>query len=81
MTPDTLTDKPSDYAVREIRAEMARQHKRVADLARILDGSLATATRRLNGRIPFSLNELADVAGWLRVPVTNFVPAKPTKVA
>lgn len=74
MTPDTLTDKPSDYAVREIRAEMARQHKQVVELARILKGSKATATRRLNGSIAFSLDELADVAGWLRVPVTNFVP-------
>lgn len=73
MTPDSPAARPSDYAARELRAEMARQHKPVADLARILDGSLATATRRLNGSIALSLDELARISGWLGVPVTNFI--------
>lgn len=68
---------PPEYAAAvavEIRAEMGRQKKSQADLARALDITPATAARRLSGEAPLDLAELMQVALWLGVPVDQFAP-------
>jgi transcriptional regulator with XRE-family HTH domain len=52
---------------------MARQRKSGIELASLLDLSQTSASRRLLGQTAFSLDELATVADWLGVPVSNFI--------
>lgn len=56
----------------EVRAEMARQHKGLGDLAQALDISRPTASRRLSGDAAWDVAELMQVALWLAVPVDRF---------
>lgn len=70
------TASPSEFASAEVRAEMARQHKILADLAAVLECSDVTAGRRVNGSIPFRLDELTLVADWLGVPLHRFLPTQ-----
>lgn len=58
----------------EVRAEMGRQRKSQADLARALGITAATAARRLDCTAPFDTKELATVAAWLGVPPESFYP-------
>lgn len=57
----------------EVRAELARQRKTAADLARVLGLSAHTTGRRLNGDAPFDVTELAVTAGWLGLSVSALV--------
>ena len=65
MQPATL----SELVAAEVRAEMARRNRRGIDLAEHLDISGAALSAKLNGRTPFTLNELQRVADWLDVPL------------
>lgn len=56
----------------EIRAEMGRQRKSQADLARALGVHPATAASRVNGSTPFDVVELAAIATWLDLTVSEF---------
>lgn len=71
MTP------PTTLAARtalEIRAEIGRQHRSDASLARALGWSKMALSRRLTGAIPFDLKEVEDIAFVLGVPVSQLVP-------
>jgi transcriptional regulator with XRE-family HTH domain len=59
----------------EIRAELARQRKSQADLARALGRSEAYTTRRLGERDPVAWDtaELELIANYLDVPVSQFL--------
>jgi transcriptional regulator with XRE-family HTH domain len=52
----------------EVRAEMGRQRKTQAELARALRMHPATVARRLDGSTPFDVAELVDLGAWLGVP-------------
>lgn len=70
---------PPDYAAlvaAEVRAEMGRQRKTVAELAQVLDMARETAGLRLNGNRPFDVLELPRIAAWLGVPTSSFYPAE-----
>jgi transcriptional regulator with XRE-family HTH domain len=54
----------------EIRAEMARQRKRMTDLADELGISYATLNRRLTRKRSFRLDELETIAAYLGTTVT-----------
>lgn len=58
----------------EVRAEMGRQRKTQADLARALGITATTAARRLDTTAPFDTVELGQVAIWLGVPPESFYP-------
>lgn len=60
----------------EIRAEMARQRKTGVDLAHALHCSQQSASRRLTGQTPLTLDELAAIAEWLSVPVSVFTASR-----
>lgn len=62
----------------EVRAEMGRQRKTQADLARALGITPVTAARRLDTSAPFDTYELGKVAIWLGVPPQQFYPRETT---
>lgn len=49
----------------EVRAVMGRKRIEVSEIARILGKSDSTASRKINGHIPFSVAELLALAGGL----------------
>lgn len=65
----------------EVRAALARQRKTQADLAAALGVTPATAARRLDGTSPFDVRELAIVANWLGVAISDLYPAERTASA
>lgn len=83
MTVDANATKisgmsPTEYAqavAAEVRAEMGRQRKTQAELAKTLDITAATAARRLDGSVPFDVLELLTVARWLSVTPERLMPS------
>lgn len=57
-----------------VRAELARQRKSGRAVAEALNQPASTFSRRLSGAIPFTVTELADLAGYLDVPLARFMP-------
>lgn len=49
----------------EIRAEMARQQRRQADLADLLGLSGSSVSLRLNGHQELTISEMLRIAAWL----------------
>ncbi len=65
----------------EVRAEIARQGRRQGEVAAIINKDKANVSRRMLGRKAFLSEELADIAAWLGVPVSQFLPDNVTDVA
>jgi transcriptional regulator with XRE-family HTH domain len=76
----TSTSTYRDSVAAEMRAEMARQRKTVNDLASLLQVSQSAASRRYNGEVDISFDELAVVADWLRVEFTAWL-VRPSAVS
>lgn len=75
MTRSMTPQQFSQAVAAEVRAEMARQHKSQVALAEVLNVSQPTASRRLQGKQPFDMDELPVIAAWLGVQVEAFIPA------
>lgn len=58
----------------EVRAEMARQRLTLRDVAGKIGMVHTSLHRRLTGKIPFDVGELARMADVLNVPVIQFFP-------
>lgn len=74
MTPTPPEAQFAEAIASEVRAEMGRQSKTKADLARALGISQHTAAKRLNASSPFDAIELFRVGEWLGVPSSQFWP-------
>jgi transcriptional regulator with XRE-family HTH domain len=59
-----------------LRAEIARQRKRQADLADLWRVSEMAVSRRLTGSTPISAEQLAAAADWLGVEVGALLPVE-----
>lgn len=57
----------------QVRAAMARADVTQADLARELHISQAAVSRRLSGRVDFTIGELLTVACVVAVPLTDLI--------
>jgi transcriptional regulator with XRE-family HTH domain len=57
-----------------VRAELARRKISGREMARALDWSAPTTWRRLSGSLPFDIDELAAVARFLDVPLSDLLP-------
>lgn len=57
----------------EVRAEMGRQRKSQADLARALGMHASTVSRRLDGSSAFDISELVTLAEWLGVSASTLL--------
>lgn len=67
----------------EVRAAMGRRRKSQRDLAEFLGVNVAAANRRYHGTQAYPVAELARIAAWLDVPVSDLIrPAdRATRVA
>jgi transcriptional regulator with XRE-family HTH domain len=63
----------SQRAATEIRGLMGAQKLNTVDLARLLNVSRDTASRRINGESDLSLNELEAIAAWLGVSASRII--------
>lgn len=64
---ETTIAGSAETAMREIRAELARQHLSQRQLAERLDWNQNYLWRRLAGRTPLSLDDVEAIAGQLGV--------------
>jgi DNA-binding Xre family transcriptional regulator len=69
----TNDDTLAGEVANAIRAELARQHKRMVDLAPVLHVSRATIYRRFDAAVPddFDLTELEKIARFLACEVQD----------
>lgn len=74
-TPATMA---RDAIAAEVRAEMARQNKSLADLGDVLGVTRQSMHLRLRGTQPFRGEELILIARYLGVPAEQFVRVEPT---
>jgi transcriptional regulator with XRE-family HTH domain len=63
------TDTFTQAVAGAVRAELGRKRQTVSDLAEALGASRPTVSRRVNGKEPFDLAELEQVAAFLNLSV------------
>lgn len=66
----TITDSTASA----VRAELARRRLSGRDLAKARDWSERTVRRRLAGEVPFTVDELTEVARYLEVSPADLLP-------
>lgn len=64
---------PTSLVGRNVRAEMIRRGRTQDALASRLGLSQAAVSKRLNGRTPWDVNELAAIAALLEVPLATLL--------
>lgn len=69
--------RASELAIREIRAEMARQRLTQRQLAVRLDTTAAWLNRRLQGHTPLTVDDIEVIAQALDVPMAQFTDSRP----
>jgi transcriptional regulator with XRE-family HTH domain len=67
------TNETAQRVAANVRAEMARRAVTQTILAERLGKSQHFISRRLSGKVPFSVDELGDVAVALNVGLTNLM--------
>lgn len=70
---ETVTRKTALTVGQRVKAEMGRQSIRQTAVAKRLGKSQQAVSRRLNGLIPFDVEELEIIAALLNVPATDFM--------
>ncbi|WP_328856854.1 helix-turn-helix domain-containing protein [Williamsia herbipolensis] len=64
-----------------VRAELARRQVTVAELATRLQVGRSSIFRRLNGDLPWTVDELWSVADTLEVPIARLIEVDDNAVA
>lgn len=72
---------PIPYVADEVRAHLARHRVTQRDVASLLGKAQPTISRKLDGRTPFTLRELALIADRLGVEVSEFFATSHTRGA
>ncbi|WP_460462443.1 helix-turn-helix domain-containing protein [Arthrobacter pigmenti] len=67
MNPNAASADVSQAVGGEVRAWMARRQFKQRDLSELLDVPQSSVSARLNGRIAFTINELATIASWFEI--------------
>lgn len=71
-----MRDDPTTIAVAaEIRAQLGRQNRTQAWLSEQTGIGAPSLSRRLKGHLPFSLDELDQIAAALDVPLRTLLPS------
>lgn len=65
---DSFSRMLQDHVAGEIRAELGRRHQTQRDLARALGWTEVRLGRRLNGQVPWSIEDVELIASILDVP-------------
>ncbi len=68
-----MAQTPTERVAATVRAELARRSISGRQLARHLDASPSAMHRRLSGVQPFDVAELAQVAEFLGLPLSDLV--------
>lgn len=67
----------------QVRAKLAEANRRRGDVAQMLGASRSAASRKVNGHVPFTLEDLFTIAGELglhpaeffySIPANSFLP-------
>lgn len=72
---DTMSRSTTAYVAAEVRAELGRQDRENAWLARELNVSEMWVSRRLRCVTEFSADDVVQIATVLGVPPANLMPA------
>lgn len=74
LDDDIMSQSTTEYVAAEVRAELGRQGRDNAWLAKQLDVSEMWVSRRLRCITEFSADDLVRTAHALGVPAANFLP-------
>ncbi len=69
----TQQTKLHDVVSGEVRAHLARSRKTQRDLSELLGISQPQVSARLRGSVVWDVDEIAAIAQWLGVPVSDLV--------
>lgn len=61
----------------EIRAHLARRQLTQHQLGEAIGLSPQSVSLRMNGRVPWTFEEVLKVAQWLEIPVASLIPPVP----
>jgi hypothetical protein len=67
-------DDAKEAVAAEVRAQLARHRRTGKSMATELGWTQIYLWRRLTGKVAFDVEDLAAIAGALKVPVTSFWP-------
>lgn len=70
----TVSARKAQDLASNIRAECARQRVSQSKIAEVLGVSQPGVSRRLNGAMPFTVNELFDLANLFNIKVSQLLP-------
>ena len=65
--------RSSELIAAEIRAELAKQEKTIPDLSEAIGIPVTTARRSAKGQRAMTIDEIADTASYLGIPVTELL--------
>ena len=74
MSPQSVTSARREVAA-EVRGLMAKKRVTQERLASHLGVSQPSIARRLNGHVPFNVDELAAIAGYFDIPLPRLLEA------
>ena len=63
----------STQVAANVRAEMARQRKRQADLGEVLGLTQGAVSKRMSGTVALDVDEVGKIAAFLGVPVSSLL--------
>lgn len=63
----------STQVAANVRAEMARQRKRQADLGEVLGLTQGAVSKRMSGTVALDVDEIGKIADFLGVPVSSLL--------
>ncbi|MCV7186995.1 helix-turn-helix domain-containing protein [Mycolicibacterium thermoresistibile] len=72
-------DSQSQRVAANVRAEMARTKRTQSALAHSIGMKQQALSRRLSGRTPFTVDEIAEIARCLDVPVAALFATEPVE--
>lgn len=70
-----MEQSPAAETAATVRAELARRNIKPKELVATLGWKKSTVHRRLTGKYPFTITELASLADYLDIPLTTLLPA------
>lgn len=73
-----MANTPTAQVAANVRAEIARAGRTQTDVAERLHMTQSALSKRLNGRIPFDINEISAISAELGVPMSALVKATAT---
>ncbi len=71
-----MSTTPTPKIAANIRAELGRQNKTRAALAREMGVTEMWLSRRVNAQTPFTVDDLATIAAALDVPMADLLPTE-----